>query len=143
MAGPQGTGKPYQMMIETGKVREFARATKSSHPDYQAPSATAPVTFLMASEFWTRPENAPWGDNPPSFERLLHGEQEFIFPGVPPRVGDQLSGVMRVDKVYTKEGGRGGTMTFIETVTEYRRPDSDDLVAEVRATLIETSKPAS
>jgi N-terminal half of MaoC dehydratase len=144
MASTSGqSGKPFDMAIEAGKVREFARATRSHNPDYQRPTGPAPVTFLMSSEFWTGPDNAPWGDSPPSFERLLHGEQEFVFPGAPPQVGDQLTGVVRIDKIYTKEGGRGGTMTFIETVTEYRRQGTAAIVAEVRSTLIQTSKPAT
>ena len=40
---------------------------------------------------------------------------------------------------YTKEGRRGGTMRFVEVVTEYR--DRRTVVAEARKTLIETARP--
>jgi hypothetical protein len=134
-------GKPFEMTIETGKLREFARAIKASYTRDE--DAIAPVTFLMSAAFWQDAANAPWRDQKPSFERLLHGEQEFVFHGVPPRAGTRLRGVVRVERVYEKEGSRGGTMTFIETVTEYRSADDDAPVADVRATLIETSKPAA
>lgn len=137
------SGEPFDLVIEAGKVREFARATRSSNPAYRATAGAAPVTFLMSSELWTGPENAPWGDSPPSYERLLHGEQEFTFFGTPPRIGDHLTGITRVGKLYTKEGSRGGTMSFIETVTEYRRQGTDYVIAEVRSTLIVTGKAAS
>ena len=70
---------------------------------------------------------------------MLHAEQEFIFHGPPPAAGTQLTAVGRIDKRYTKEGKRGGTMTFTEEVWEYQ-DQSGELVAEVRSTTVETSK---
>jgi hypothetical protein len=136
-------GKPFDLWVETGKIREFAVATGSRDPAYAEPQPVSPPTFLMTSNFWMRSENAPWGDSPPNFQRLLHGEQEFVFHGPPPRAGTHLVGEMRVDRRYTKEGKRGGTLSFVETVTEYRDADSGKVLAEVRATLIETSKAAT
>ena len=135
-----GTGKPFRVVVEEGKVREFARATKSSNPDYLGEGpATSPVTFLTSSAFWQGPENSPWGDTPLNFERVLHGEQEFVFPGPPPPPGTVLNAEARIDKVYEKEGKRGGTMTFVEVVYEYR-DESGAVVAESRSTIIETSQ---
>jgi hypothetical protein len=56
-------GKPYRVVIEEGKFREFARAVKSSNPVYagEGPPATSPPTFLASSVFWHRPENSPCG----------------------------------------------------------------------------------
>lgn len=138
-----GRGKPFDFWVETGKVREFARATGTKDPAYAQERPVAPPTFLMAADLWQTAENAPWGDSPPDFRRLLHGEQEFVFHGPPPRAGDHLVGQVRIDRRYAKEGKRGGTMTFTETVTEYRAADTGELVAEVRATLIETSRAAT
>ena len=47
-------GKPFRVVVEEGKVREFARAVKSSDPAYVAdgPQATSPPTFLASSSFW-------------------------------------------------------------------------------------------
>jgi hypothetical protein len=134
-------GTPFRVVVEEGKVREFARAVKSSNPAYVAegPQATSPATFLVSSMFWQRPENSPWGDTRLNWQRILHGEQEFVFPGPPPPAGTELTAEARIDRVFEKEGKRGGTMTFVETVTEYR-DSSGAIVAESRSTLIETSR---
>jgi hypothetical protein len=136
------TGQPFRVVVEEGKVREFARATKSTHPAYlvgDGPPAVSPVTFLASSAFWQGPESSPWGEAKLSWERILHGEQEFTFPGPPPAAGTVLTAEARIDRVYEKEGKRGGTMTFVEMVTEYR-DESGGLVAESRSTVIETSQ---
>lgn len=137
------TGKEFRVVVEEGKLREFARATKSSNPAYlgEAP-ATSPVTFLASSVFWQGPEHSPWGGAALNWERILHGEQEFTFPGPPPAAGTVLTGQARIDRVYEKEGKRGGTMTFVEVVTEYR-DDSGTVVAASRSTIIETSQAPS
>ena len=133
-------GKPFRLVVEEGKVREFARAVKSSNPAYlDGPQATSPATFLASSAFWQRPENSPWGDTRLNWQRILHGEQEFVFHGPPPAAGTELTAEARIDRVYSKEGKRGGPMTFVETVTEYR-DSSGALVAEARATIIETAQ---
>jgi hypothetical protein len=133
-------GAPFQMVIERGKIREFARATKSSNPDYlTGEHPLSPLTFLMSAAFWEDGSSAPWGNEPRNVERLLHGEQEFVFFGEPPLAGAVLTGVSRVDKVYEKAGRRGGTMSFTETVTEFR-DEAGRLVAESRGTMIETGQ---
>ena len=137
------TGKPFRVVVEEGKVREFARATKSSNPDYvgEVP-ATSPVTFLASSVFWQGPEGSPWDGRPLNGERILHGEQEFTFPGPPPAPGTELVAQGRIERVYEKEGRRGGSMTFVDVVFEYR-DTSGAVVAESRSTLIETSRAPS
>jgi hypothetical protein len=135
-------GKPFRVVVEEGKVREFARAVKSSNPAYtEGPQTTSPATFLASSAFWQRPENSPWGNTRPNLQRILHGEQEYVFHGPPPAAGTELVAEVRIDRIYEKEGKRGGTMTFIETVTEYR-DNSGALVAEARSTIIETGQAA-
>ena len=134
-------GKPFRVVVEEGKVREFARAVKSSNPAYvgEGPQATSPATFLASSAFWQRPENSPWAGVKLNWARILHGEQEFVFPGPPPAAGAELTAEARIDRVFEKEGKRGGTMTFVEVVTEYR-DGSGAIVAESRSTVIETGK---
>ncbi len=134
------TGEPFDFPIEFGKVREFTRATATREPAYADGSVTPP-TFLMAAAFWQTRTNSPWGDHKLNQARTLHAEQEFVFQGPPPPVGMTLRGQARIDKRYAKEGKRGGTLTFSEIVTEFR-DDQGQLVAEVRATLVETSKVA-
>lgn len=134
-------GKPFRVVVEEGKVREFALATKSANPAYFSdgrPSATSPATFLASAAFWQGPDNSPLTPGSVNWERLLHGEQEFNFYGPPPAVGTILTGQAHIERIFEKEGKRGGRMTFAELVTEFRN-DAGDLVAETRSTLIETS----
>jgi hypothetical protein len=135
-------GKPFRVVVEEGKVREFARAVKSSNPAYLAdgqPPTTSPVTFLASSAFWQGPDGSPLSGVELNWARILHGEQEFTFPGAPPVPGTELTAQARIDRVFEKEGKRGGTMTFVDVVTEYR-DGSGALVAESRSTMIETSQ---
>ena len=135
------SGAPFRVVVEEGKVREFARAVKSSNPAYVAdgPQPTSPPTFLASSTFWQGSESSPWGDTRLNWQRILHGEQEFVFPGPPPAAGTELTAQARIDRVFEKEGKRGGTMTFVELVTEYR-DSTGAIVAEARSTIIETSQ---
>ncbi|HMD45776.1 MAG TPA: MaoC family dehydratase N-terminal domain-containing protein [Acidimicrobiales bacterium] len=136
------TGSPFRMVVEEGKVHEFARATRSEDPDHLVEGhPVSPGTFLAVSAFWQGPGSSPYTGVTLNFERILHGEQEFVFPDGPPVAGTELTGRSRIDRVYTKEGRRGGTMTFTEVVTEFTDADGR-VVAESRGTSIETSQPA-
>jgi hypothetical protein len=130
---------PFTLVIELGKAREFAAAVGFQDPI--GPGSPVPVTFLETKFFWAGPAGDVW---PPDrdLSRVLHGEETFTFHGGPLRVGDVLTGLSRVDKVYAKEGKRGGEMTFTEVVTEFRGPD-DALRAELRTVTIETGTPAT
>lgn len=139
------SGAPFTMVVELGKVKEFARATKSTNPAYDGEPGAAvatPGTFLMSSAFWQQPDSNPLAGVELNWHRILHGEQEFVFHGPPPHAGDVLTGRSRIDRVYEKAGKRGGTMAFTEMVTEYRDA-AGSLVAESRSTMIETSQAAS
>jgi hypothetical protein len=127
----------FEMIVEVGKIREFARATKSASPDHQGWAPIAPTTFLTVASLWMGPENSPLAGDL-NLERVLHGAEEFIFHGKTPAAGDRLVGRARITDVYEKQGRRGGSMQFIEMVHEYRDPDGR-LVAEVRSTMIETA----
>jgi N-terminal half of MaoC dehydratase len=134
-------GEPFLMHVELGKIREFSRATGSSNPEYlDGPDPVIPPTFLATAALWQGPKHTPWAELPRNVGRMLHGEQEFVFHGEPPRAGTVLTGQARIDKVYQKEGRRGGVMTFAETVIEFRDA-AGTLVAESRGTSIETSRP--
>ncbi len=89
--------------------------------------------------FWSTGGTSPLAELDIDLRRLLHGGQEYVFHGPPPRAGTELTFQTRVDKIYEKEGRRGGTMTFVETVTEFRDP-SGAVVAEARSTAIETGQ---
>ncbi len=131
---------PATMPIERGKIREFARACMSTNTAYvDAPAPVSPPTFLTTVNFWMGSGRSPLAQLDIDLRRLLHGGQEYVFHGPPPRAGTDLTFQTRVDKIYEKAGRRGGTMTFVETVTEFRDP-AGTLVAEARSTAIETGQ---
>lgn len=139
----------YEMAIERGKVREFATSVKSTNPAYLEDEAPViPPTFLRASAFWA-PRRAPrsgqtgrqgQGDRPRGLG--LHAGQEYEFLGPPPRAGTELRVTSRQEDQYTKEGRRGGTLTFTVTVQEFR-DEEGNLVAIGRNTGVVTSRPAT
>ena len=131
----------FELDVERGKIREFARATWSRNPAYlEGRTPISPPTFLMTTAFWGGGITRIMDELDLDLTRLLHGGQEFTFRGPPPAAGTHLNAAMRVDADYVKEGRRGGTMRFVEVVTEYR-DDAGALVAEARNVLIETARP--
>ncbi|HEY3259147.1 MAG TPA: MaoC family dehydratase N-terminal domain-containing protein [Pseudonocardiaceae bacterium] len=137
------TGQPYTMEVERGKIREFATATKARAESYVADERpVAPPTFLTSAAFWATPGSSALDRSKINWTRILHGEQEYVFHGPPPRAGQRLVAQQHVEDQYEKQGRRGGTMRFFVIVTEFRTPEGE-LVAEGRATLIETSQPAA
>jgi hypothetical protein len=136
-------GTPFEMVVEVGKIREFARATKSTNPEYlKGDTPVSPVTFLVSSSFWEDPDHPPVRPAFTSYERVLHGAQEFTFFGEPPRAGTRLTVQVRNGPTYEKTGRRGGVMKFAEMITEYR-DEHGTLLVEARGTAIETSQPPS
>jgi N-terminal half of MaoC dehydratase len=129
------------MVVEEGKIREFANATRSKNADYKNGSVS-PATFLTSAILWQEPSNSPWGAAGLNWARILHGAEEFTFEGPPPAAGTELVGQARIDKTYAKEGRRGGKMTFAELVVEFRDTDGA-LVATSRSTVIETGDPST
>jgi acyl dehydratase len=138
------SGQPVTMIVELGKVREFARAIKDDNPIYsdetlarrEAGGIMAPPTFLMTLGFWDDGRGRPKLDM--DLRRVLHGEQEFEYLK-PIHVGDALTAVSKIENVFEKAGSRGGTMSFGVTATEYRN-QKGELVAISRSTVIETGQ---
>lgn len=144
MANPDAvgtTGAPFEMDIERGKIREFARATGSTNAAYLSGDAPViPPTFLTTAFFWQLEDANPWPAVELDQQRGLHAEQEYTFFGPPPRAGQRLTGTSRIDDMYTKAGRRGGEMTFVVMVTDFR-DESGRLVAQARLTGVETAVP--
>ncbi|WP_082962988.1 MULTISPECIES: MaoC family dehydratase N-terminal domain-containing protein [unclassified Mycobacterium] len=132
---PVGTvSQAWEMVVERGKLNEFATAMQSDHPAYRGPDAVITPTFLISAARW-----APAGSRVAvgfNRKRLLHGEQEYTFHGALPRAGDVLTVCERVADRFEKPGKRGGAMRFAVVLTEFRRSDGT-LVAEAKATYIE------
>lgn len=130
----------YEVPIERGKIREFARAAQSHNPAYDGPDAVIPPTFLTtAGHFWQTGAH-PAADLGFELARILHGEEEYEFFGPPPHAGQTLTVTSRMGDRWEKEGRRGGVMRFAKLISEYRDA-SGTLVAEQRTTIIETAKP--
>jgi hypothetical protein len=129
----------FEMTVELGKVREFARATQATHPhlvDAEAPPITP--TFLMSAALWQPPDAPqPYEALGMELERLLHGEQEFEFFGPPPGVGRRLAVEVLIESIVEKRGRRGGVMRVGRIVTNFV-DETGTLVARSRTTAIET-----
>jgi hypothetical protein len=131
-------GAPFQLFVETGKIREFAEATFADNPLFRTGDCSPP-TFLTTAFHWQTKDSDVLPAVQLHPQRSLHAEQEFIFHGPPPCAGQHLTGVSRVDRVYRKEGRRGA-LTFVDLVTEYR-DEAGNVVAETRLTGVETGAP--
>ncbi|HEY6463748.1 MAG TPA: MaoC family dehydratase N-terminal domain-containing protein [Polyangiaceae bacterium] len=146
MADERATGTegiPFAMDVERGKIREFARATRSTNPAYlDDDRPVCPPTFLTTTFFWEEhtPGSNPWHAVKLDPERGMHAEQEYVFHGPPPRAGTRLTCRSRIERVFHKEGRRGGRLTFAVMVTEFRDAATGALVAEARMTGVETEK---
>lgn len=135
--------KPFEMVVELGKVREFARATVADHSQYlEDPRPSAPPTFLAASAFWEEPGTSVFDHIDYDQARILHAEQEYLFPAGPPRAGTRLRARSRVENVYEREGRQGGLLSFIVAVTDFV-DEEGTLVAQGRMTIVQTEKPPS
>src|SRR4051794_24330763 len=130
------TGTPFVLDVERDKIREFARATFAGVPADDRP--VAPPTFLTTAFHWQSDASDPWEQVRMDPSRGLHAEQEFVFHGPPPRVGDRLVGTSRIARIYEKSNRAGKTLTFVEMVTEFR-DETGRLVAETTLTGVETS----
>lgn len=131
------TSPPFTMLVELGKVREFHRAVAAPGP-MASPDDTPCVlpTFLCTQDLWHDGSADPIAMAGLDVSRGLHAEQEFVFFGPPPRTGSRLTCVTRIEEVFRKSGRRGGDMTFMVAVTEFR-DGRGRLVAESRKTSVE------
>lgn len=138
------TSAPVTMHIERGKIREFARAIKDGNPVYfdeeyarrTVGGIMPPPTFLMTMALWDDGKDRV--DLGMDLRRLLHGEQEFEYLR-PIYAGDVLTAQGKVERMFEKQGARGGTMNFAVLATEFRNQHGE-LVAISRSTVIETGQ---
>lgn len=136
-------GEPFELVVERGKVREFARAVGATSPVYlRGDAPPIPPTFLTTMFFAEHdtPGSNPWEKVKLDQKSGMHAEQEYVFHGPPPRAGTRLTCQSRIDSVYEKEGKRGGKLGFAVMVTEFR-DETGKLVAEARMTGVETARP--
>ncbi|MGW4118097.1 MaoC family dehydratase [Nocardia sp. NPDC004711] len=138
----------FEFVVHGSHLMQFARAIGDTDPEFEdvgrlsaiEPDAlVAPPTFLMAADQFDptcprRPQpHVPWiGSQPRTLEQQawFHLEQHFVYHR-PVRAGDVLTVDARSGAAWEKSGRRAGTMTFSETLTDYRDADGA-LVASAR-----------
>jgi acyl dehydratase len=69
---------------------------------------------------------------------ILHAEQHYTYHQ-PLRAGDVLTAEVKPGATWTKEGRRGGTLEFSESITEYRNA-AGELVVTARGVGVRTSQ---
>lgn len=131
---------PYSLVIERGKIREFAKAIGDFNPIYHDveearkagyPDLAVPPTFATVIDMWAGPS---FDDLIQTLEldglKVLHGEQhyEYVKDFYP---GDVISGVQKVVEVSTRRN-----MNFIVLETVYTN-QHDEVVLKSISTLIE------
>ena len=143
---PFAPAEPFRMVVEEGKVREFARATASPCAQHLGEDPIAPMTFLASHRLWmTDDRHSGWHGIHRDFRYLLHGEEEFTFHGPPPAPGTVLTVRQLIERQYEKRGRRGGTMVFTELLTRFWTATSgeDNPLVEERSILMSTEPPPS
>src|SRR5690606_21932667 len=95
--GPRGRLMSYDIPIEAGKIREFARAVQSRATDHTGSAATIPPTFLTtAGMSWQPPAESPLAGIALDLRRVLHAEEEYRFHGRVPHAGETLTVTARI-----------------------------------------------
>lgn len=105
--------KPFDVEVEKGRLRLFAKAIGETDPVYTDEAAAraagfrslpVPPTFLFCLEM-ERPDPYDWFDELGiPLGRVLHGEQAFRYHAVP-CAGDVLTFAAEVTDVYDKKNG--------------------------------------
>ncbi len=136
-------GPDFIVPVERGHIRQFAKAAFADVPVHtEGRRPVIPATWLVsAGVLWGYTMERPRGT---LFENIghdlsvpLHAEEAYVFHGGLPRAGDELIARTCLESVKTRHGSRGGELTFLVALTEFR-DDTDGLVAEARATTVTT-----
>jgi hypothetical protein len=118
------------MPIDRGKIREYATATAAARPAYlDDHKATVPPTFLATVVFWT-PIGATLRSAevlracaeagvPADLGSLLSLEQEYVYPGPPPRAGETLRTAERLGDVRVKQTRDGRAIVIIRFTVDF------------------------
>lgn len=141
----------FELPVTLGRVQDFAVAVNEDNPvfaDEDAarlagfPATPAPPTFTVTQIFQVpRDERETRLGANLNYERVLHGEQEFVYQRLPV-AGEVLKGTMRIVKDFSKEGKRGGRMRFVTYETCFEDAAGDEVLSAYY-TLLETSKDAA
>jgi acyl dehydratase len=103
----------FEVDVEPGRLRFFAKATGQSDPVYTVdaaardaghPALPVPPTFLFCLEMESPDPAAIRNLLGLDYKRLLHGEQGFSYHRMA-FAGDRLRFEQRIDDIYDKKGG--------------------------------------
>lgn len=129
--------------VEEGKIREFAIAVGDPDPVYRDraaahaaghPAIPAPPTFVVVAGHW-RDQAVMVERLGLDIRRVVVGETGWEYLQ-PIHAGDRLEAVRVVESVTERPGRRGGTMTLIAVVAEFRNQHGEVAVRQ-RDTVIE------
>ena len=118
----------------------FSIASAHWNPDYplrgirkfpaRAPVAEQAKPEQKPAAEKAKPAEKSDGGGGGGLTRLLHGEQRFEYHK-PLRPGMRLEVSSRPGRSWEKQGKRGGTMKFSETITELRDQDGELVVTQI------------
>ena len=127
----------FEVDVEKGRLRFFAKATGQTDPVYVDeaaaraaghPSLPVPPSFLFCLEM-DAPNPAELRDRLGiDIARVLHGEQRFVFHGLA-HAGDRLRFTQRVADIYDKKGGALEFVVRETHVSNQRGEPVADLIA--------------
>jgi acyl dehydratase len=152
-----------KMPVEATHIMMFARSVGDDNPIYRDANYAkesevghiiAPPTFPRAvaqfdPDYHLRPKpGVKWfgsGKNPTGLDEPaassggLHAEQHFEYHRHP-KPGDVLTVTARRGETWEKQSKRAGTLTFTETIQEYR-DQNGELVVTARGVGVKTERP--
>lgn len=132
---------PFEVRVEAGRLRLFAKATAQTDPVYAdeaaaraagLPGLPVPPTFLFCLEMEGPDPAAIRNLLGLDYRRLLHGEQAFVYHA-PAWAGDLLRFEQRIADIYDR---KGGALEFVERHTRVSRVDGP-LIAELRSVTVQ------
>lgn len=130
----------FQVEVEKGRLRFFAKATGQDDPVYTDeaaahaaghPTLPVPPTFLFCLEMESPDPAALRNLLGLDYRRLLHGEQGFSYH-VMAYAGDTLTFEQRIDDIYDK---KNGALEFVVRMTRVTNQHGK-LVAELRGVTV-------
>ena len=132
--------EPYEVAVEAGRLRFFAKATGQKDPVYSDlaaaraagyPNLPVPPTFFMCLESESPNPGAMRDLLEIDFRYVLHGEQHFTYHRMV-FAGEVLRFQQRVADIYAK---KGGALEFAVRETTVHNQQGE-LVAELRGVTV-------
>ncbi|MEJ1167050.1 MaoC family dehydratase N-terminal domain-containing protein [Variovorax sp. CCNWLW186] len=130
----------FDVRVEAGRLRFFAKATGQTDPLYVdeeaaraagLPGLLVPPTFLFCLEMDAPDPAAIRNLLGMDYRKLLHGEQQFTYHA-PAHAGDTLRFEQRIEDIYDK---KGGALEFVVRRTQVHN-QRDACVAELRTVTV-------